>query len=62
MGISSICKNAKLNNTSFTAKVKLHRKHGDDEDNVQQSGDPLGVGRQLGRCTGGSAVSGWSVS
>lgn len=46
MRIFSICKNAKLNNISFTFKVKLHIKHEEDKHKIQHNSDLSGVEKQ----------------
>lgn len=58
MRIFSICKNAKLNNISFTFKVKLHIKHEEDKHKIQHNSDLSGVGEtDLGGGPGGSTIS-----
>lgn len=54
MRIFSICKNAKLNNISFTFKIKLHIKHEEDKHKIQHNSDLSRGGRdRLGRGTQG---------
>lgn len=55
MGNFSICKNAKLNNTSFISQVKLCKKYFDKR-KIQRGGNLLGMGE-----TGWAGVPGNSA-
>lgn len=52
IGNFSVYKNVKLNNISFTSKVKLWMKCGDDKHKIQHTGDLLGI---EGTCLAGSS-------